>query len=112
MRALQQRYANIYVFAAAHGITLKRDQYWRLTDRLLGEITGVPNSRGILTATNGIDCYIEQERSGRIELFLGHMDWFVADSGRDVETIKARAGISAPAPTRATVLSERLALYD
>lgn len=109
---LKQQYVSIYSFLAAHGLTVPRHQNWRLTDRELGSIIGVPNSRGVLAATNGIDCYIEQVKEGRITLFLGHLDWFVPDSGRSIETIKARANVSAPKATRTSVLEERLALYD
>lgn len=49
---------------------------WRLTPRLLGQIQAIPQSRGILTATNGIDCYIV---CGDQTLFKGHIGWFVPD---------------------------------
>jgi hypothetical protein len=98
---LPQVYANIYAFMRAHRITLGRQLPWRLTERQVGEINGLPNSRGILTATNGILCYIEQEREGRVELFLGHLQWFVADGGETGETIASRpAHKPAPQPSK------------
>lgn len=50
---------------------------WRFTKRIVGEINGLPQSRGVLVATNGILCRIE-----RVALppFEGHLDAFVSDS--------------------------------
>lgn len=76
---LPQQYTSVYAFFRAHGITLKNSEGWRLTPRLVGEVNGIPTSRGILTATNGILCYIEQEIDGRVTTFEGHIAWFVPD---------------------------------
>lgn len=50
---------------------------WRLTPRIVGEINGLPGSRGVLVATNGVLCLIEQELGER--LFEGHLDFFLPD---------------------------------
>ncbi len=88
---LPQPYASIYSFARAHSITFPRTEgFWRLTERVVGQVNGLPTSRGILTATNGILCYIEQETDGRVGTFLGHLEWFVADSGQTGAEIAAK----------------------
>lgn len=90
--SLTQPYATIYSFARAHGITFSKSEgFWRLTDRLVGQINGLPGSRGVLTATDGILCYIEQERDGRVHLFSGHIQRFVADSGERADAIVVKA---------------------
>lgn len=53
---------------------------WRWTKRILGEINGLPMSRGVLVATNGIICLIEQ---GGDSHFEGHLQWFVPDESED-----------------------------
>lgn len=112
MTKLPQQYASVYHFKSAHGVTWPASEVWRLTDRLVGEINGVPNSRGVLTATNGILCYVEQEQDGRIVLFLGHVGWFVADKGDSVDTILRRAGAIPPQERRQEKLERLLAAYD
>ena len=49
---------------------------WRMVERQVGQIIGLPDSRGVLVCTNGIQCFIEQADG---KLYLGHYDWFVAD---------------------------------
>lgn len=58
-----------------NAITLPRNEHWRLTPRVVGEIHALPGSNGILTATNGILCYIERAENS---LFLGHIDHFIS----------------------------------
>ena len=84
---LQQAYRSVTCFQRAHGITWPAHEVWRLTEREMGEIVGLPGSRGILTATNGILYYIEQEIEGRVCTYLGHIEWFVADSGKSSDTL-------------------------
>jgi hypothetical protein len=86
--ALPQRYANASQFFAVHRLTHPATEYWRLCERHLGEIVGLPGSRGILECTNGILCYISQENGN---LFLGHVQWFEADSGESGEEIVERS---------------------
>lgn len=53
-----------------------RDAYdWRLVTPNHGQINGLPNSRGILVATNGIDCLIETP----VGFYEGHIGWWQAD---------------------------------
>lgn len=74
---MMQRFQSISCFFEDFGIPYTRKaSQWRLTPRLLGQIQAIPQSRGILTATNGIDCYIVR---GDQTLFKGHIGWFVPD---------------------------------
>ncbi len=65
-------------FMRAYRITLPSHEDWRLTDLIEGEINGLPGSRGTLTATNGVLCYVIREG---FPPFLGHLDFFVSDRG-------------------------------
>jgi hypothetical protein len=62
-------------FALSHISIRKNPGDWRWTNRISGEINGLPMSRGVLVATNGILCLIEQGET----YFEGHLQWFVAD---------------------------------
>lgn len=48
----------------------------RLTDPEIGEIEGLPHSRGQLLATDGIRCIILR---GDNSVFFGHIHWWIAD---------------------------------
>lgn len=68
-------------FMKKWGITIPLREFskWRwlrIDDQLLGEVNGLPESRGRVVATNGILCYIE--RVDRFP-FLGHYESFVPD---------------------------------
>lgn len=52
---------------------------WRLTDRVVGHIQGLPASHGMLLATDGILCYIDQGAERTVQPYLGHVGWFVPD---------------------------------
>lgn len=75
---LPPKYRSLQDFMSAQELTLPRNEDWRLCERHVGQVLGLPGSRGVLTATNGVLCYIEQA-DGR--LFLGHLNWFVNDRG-------------------------------
>ena len=77
-------YSTVYAFFAAHNLPAYRGD-WRLTEHVLGEIQGLPGSRGHLAITNGIECMIVM-LDGR--LFRGHLNWFVPDV---VPTAEARS---------------------
>lgn len=47
-----------------------------MTKRVLGQIRGLPESRGFLMATNGVMCVIERET---LFPYQGHVEWFVPD---------------------------------
>lgn len=49
---------------------------WRLVDAELGQIIGVPRSRGRVVATDGMQCIVMTEDGG---FFVGHYEWFVRD---------------------------------
>lgn len=61
----------------AHDCSLpgKRTWVW-MRDQRMGEIIGIPGSRGIPRITDGIQCIIELEGGG---IFIGHRNWFEAD---------------------------------
>lgn len=61
-------------FFASNGMPLPKGD-WRLTDYDLGEINGLPRSRGRVVATNGIMCYIQQEHG----LYCGHFTAWIPD---------------------------------
>lgn len=48
---------------------------WRLVDVRIGELNGLPKSRGRLVATNGMQCIILTDDN----FFIGHIAWFNQD---------------------------------
>ena len=68
----------------------KHDDTWRRTKRIVGQVNGIPGSRGVMVATNGILCQIEQ--SGPVP-FIGHIAWFVPDD----KTIDIEHAVKHPA---------------
>lgn len=73
--------AALLVFMARHGITIPHKELssWRmvpLKEQRPGAINALPESRGILRATNGILCYVECPNN---MLYLGHLQWWKAD---------------------------------
>jgi len=73
---LTPKYASLLDFMAVYNLTLPRNEDWRLTDRIVGNIHALPDTHGVLVATNGILCYIERES----DLFLGHIAFFIPQS--------------------------------
>jgi hypothetical protein len=109
---LSQTYTSIYAFQRAHGITWPATEAWRLTERVLGEIVGLPGSRGILTATNGILCYIEQESFGRVETYLGHIQWFLPDGAKEPVDVEALVRQPKKPSSRQAKLEAALGTYE
>jgi hypothetical protein len=84
-------------------IPMKDFDNWRMVptqDQRTGEINGIPESRGILRATNGIECYIERE--GKFP-FLGHVQHWKADAMESMGRVFVTAG------TRKSALKRDLA---
>jgi hypothetical protein len=84
------------------GVLLKDSHRWRTIEPPIhGEINGIPTSRGTLVAASldGL-CYIQQPTG----LFLGHIDWFIADHVDETEEVKSELNLK-PKQTKA----ERLA---
>lgn len=51
---------------------------WRIVPAKVGEINGLPTSRGQVVATDGIRCIII--RGGNIDkILIGHLEWFRPD---------------------------------
>jgi hypothetical protein len=69
----QNPYHSVHEFFLAHKLQHRQFDNWRLTKPCLGSINGLPNLRGFVLATNGILCYLENERG---EICQGHFDWF------------------------------------
>ena len=80
-------YKSVSSFFAEHDIPRDRKtaDSWRLTDYLLGEIQGVPGSRGRVAVTDGVMCYIVRENQS---LFYGHFEWFEEDDDERSEQSK------------------------
>lgn len=53
-------YSNIDEFFAEHHITYPKREQWRLTERAFGEVHGLAQIRGWLTATNGMLAFVER----------------------------------------------------
>ena len=73
-----QRNLDPVVAIFAEASLVRRDlAEWRMVnDTPTGEINGIPASRGLLVATNGVECLIRQ---GADSWFLGHYDFFRRD---------------------------------
>ena len=82
-----------------------RDDTWHFTKRIVGQVHGIPTSRGVMVATNGILCLIEQ---GDGKEFLGHIGWFLADKEDEQQDVKKATKVS-NAPLRSKY---RLEIYD
>lgn len=75
-------YSTIDEFFLVNRLTHPSKEEWRLTTPLMGEINGLPGSRGWLVATNGILCYVQQLTG---TFFLGHLAFFLTDKAEAVE---------------------------
>ena len=49
---------------------------WRFVKREPGEINALERLRGVIVATDGIDCLVEREDGSYFE---GHLEWFIPD---------------------------------
>jgi hypothetical protein len=104
----QQQFSDVLVLADHFKTTLpKDDKYpWRLTERIVGEINGIPTSRGVLVATNGIECFIEQGE----KLFRGHLLWFVCEDLDDLEVLEQTRASGNTSPREAKI-RKQLEIY-
>jgi hypothetical protein len=97
---------DLVAFMKKWGITLpmKEAASWRMAlpeHQRIGEICGLPESRGTLRATNGILCYIE-----RLERFpyRGHVQHFVFDRNIDINPFE-RSGFAISKARKAKAVS-------
>ena len=68
-----------------YGVMLPKPHEWRLLPLAVsGAIHGIPTSQGVAVATNGIHVAIVQHT----RLFIGHIDFFVADEQEVVVNFK------------------------
>lgn len=88
-------------FFASNAMPLPRGD-WRLTDYDLGEINGLPLSRGRVVATNGIMCYIQQEHG----LYCGHFTAWIPDRKEPVIRQGGRNRVSSGKETKINVVFE------
>jgi len=76
-----QPYDSVLQFCAKHKLILPQGKQrldWRLTLKAFaGEINGLHNFRGKAIATNGI--LVAMEASDGKTIFIGHVEWFIAD---------------------------------
>lgn len=85
---------SLVAFLRKHDVTIPFAQFdsWRMlqpTEQLVGEIQGLPESRGIVRATNGILCFIELSSGA---LFEGHYESFVPDPKENPHVRLGRLG--------------------
>jgi hypothetical protein len=86
------------VFIAA-GISRRDFDNWfivSLDAQVVGQINGLPTSRGILRATNGILCLIEQPTGW----FEGHLQHFVPDDSGADQRAAVMALLKQPKPKK------------
>ena len=66
-------------------VVLPKPHDWRLLNpAIVGEINGLPRSRGVAIATNGILVAIKQNED---QLFIGHLEYFVPDEDSGAEGV-------------------------
>lgn len=75
------------VFCTKYNLPLTRKGDWRATEQKVGEIQGLPNSRGRIACTNGIDCYIIREDES---IFHGHIAHFILEEVENEISAKPR----------------------
>jgi len=80
------RGVGLFRLLTKHKLVYRDASNWRMTKRIPGQINGLPHSGGVLVATNGIVCLIEQ--TGGDTIYEGHMGWFVPDAGADEEEVE------------------------
>lgn len=84
-KPIPQSINGITAYALEQGLTLSRYTQWRLTERILGMIHGLPSSYGVLVATDGILCHIV---NGSGNIFVGHIHHFEPDDRDVVVSVK------------------------
>lgn len=63
-------------FFSTYEMPIPKSGDWRLVDPHMGEVNGLPQSRGHVVVTNGIMCYIELSDG---TLYEGHFTAWVPD---------------------------------
>ena len=70
---------------------------WRLVDVRIGELNGLPTSRGRLVATDGMQCVILNDTT----FFIGHIAWFNVDKEAEKEAL-GEVSVDAAKATKST----------
>ena len=82
----------ITTFLNIHHLAVSHHPHWRMVpedQQRYGEIHGLYRLRGILRATNGIMCFIENPITN--EVHEGHLQWFIYDKGEKQQKFRPRA---------------------
>ena len=101
MAKLFNQFSSVDDFKKAYKTNLPKPYDWRLIEPMVGEINGIPTSRGIAVATNGILVAIMQNDG----IVFGHLDWFVKDVEQPIN--EANAGSTDSVVTHNPISSKR-----
>lgn len=77
---LYQEFKSLHELRERWKVVLPKPYDWHLTEPVPGEVVGLPTSRGVKVATNGIIVAIQQKD----ELVFGHLSWFVEDKDTSI----------------------------
>ena len=84
---------------------------WRLTTAQVGQINGLPTSRGVRVATNGVLCIIRQSEDN-VKWFVGHESMWEVDVVEMVvevrELVKRSGSAVSVAPNAQDLMIESL----
>ena len=80
MAKVAYQFQSVDDFKRTFKSSLPKPYDWRLIEPMVGEINGIPTSRGIAIATNGIIVAIMQNDG----VVFGHLDWFVKDKEQPI----------------------------
>lgn len=78
-------FASIYELCRELELSPRKLSHWRLVKCELGEINGLPKSRGLLVAASGPECLIW---AGGTTHYIGHRDWWVREIEEPTERVK------------------------
>ena len=93
MAKVAYQFQSVDDFKRTFKSSLPKPYDWRLIKPMVGEINGIPTSRGIAVATNGIIVAIMQNDG----IVFGHLDWFVKDAEQPVGDVNAGATVQSTA---------------
>ncbi len=91
---MARSYQDVSHFCSCHAMPIPKLGDWRLVEQEVGQINGLPQSRGTVIVTDGIMCMIERLDGS---LYVGHYTAWVADpkesatGGSRVRTSKSPA---------------------
>ena len=80
MAKVAYQFQSVDDFKRTFKSSLPKPYDWRLIEPMVGEINGIPTSRGVAIASNGIIVAIMQNDG----VVFGHLDWFVKDKEQPI----------------------------